>query len=272
MRPLLPSPARLLLAAVLAAPVAWAQDDPGANEQAEAPTPGSDEQQAATEDLAEDSPQPAPEDEGEPGDEERALDGFEPLQDEPEPEGPYQQRLTPFGAVALGFSLPLDELDPGGQAQLSLGAQLPWLGGRLLPCAELGFSSATSSGRLEDERLPDGEAYSWDLAVRQLELGGGLRLRLLRGDAVLSPEFVVAAHAVRAHTVLEGRVGSTSAQPVHELSWQPGWRVTGGVTVAAGTSAVLIDLGYRSVPLDGVIAGETSLRGLVVGLGWRRTP
>jgi hypothetical protein len=221
--------------------------------------------------LAQDEPGDE-EEEGEVSDDERQLEAFELPGESPEPDGPYHQALRPFAALALGANLPLDELELGAQARLALGAQLPILGGRLLPSLELGGATASGSGSLSDERLPDGDTYRWGLMVRQLELGGGLRLRAMRGDAQLSPELSFAAHAVRVHSVLSGAIGAAQAQPVHELGWAPGWRAAGGVSVEVGPGALLIELGYRSVPLEGVIAGDTSLRGLVAGLGYRGTP
>ncbi len=217
--------------------------------------------------------EPAQDEEEEHNDtEERELDSFEPLAEQAEPQGPYHHPLSPFASLSASACLPITDLDIGAHGGLAVGAWLPWIGGRLLPAAELGFASAGSSGRIEDERLPDGEAYTWDLALRQLELGGSLRMRALRGDARLGPELTVAAHAVRVHHLLEGRIGSSATEPIHELGWHPGWRATAGVAIDLGAGWLTIDLGYRSVPLSSVIAGDTSLEGLVAGLGFRGTP
>ncbi len=213
---------------------------------------------------AEDSEE-APEDDQE-------LEDFQPIADEPEPEGPYRHSLTPFAGLQASACLPLSELDMGLHGRLSAGAWLPWLGGRLLPVVELGFATVGSSGLVEDERLPDGEPYRWELTMRQLELGGGLHLRALRADAPFSPELGVAAHGVRVHSSMTGAIGGADTQPVHELSWRLGWRATGGMAVALGPGALTVELGYRAVPMDGVLSGETSLSGLVAGLGYRGFP
>ncbi len=295
-----PLPLTLLLYASLAAGSVWAQDAEDAEDTEASEADGSELGLTITKppqslgEAAGDEPelglpvtlppgavpprQPVDEDlhedldgDGEPEEDERALDGFEPIGDEVEPEGPYHQPLRGWIAGELAACLPFGELDPGARAGLGLGLQLPWLGGRLLPGVELGYTGASSTGSLNDERLPEGSPYTWDLSLRQIEAGGGLRVRAMRGDARISPELGFSAQAVRLHSVLEGSIGGSSADPVHELRWRPGWRAHAGVAVTLGPGDLLVDFGYRSVPTDGVLTGTAGMESLVVGLGFRGT-
>ncbi len=227
---------------------------------------------ALADDPAEGGDPQGDEAEEEGADEERELEAFEPIEEEVEPEGPYEARFAPFAAAALGASLPLDELSPGGHGLVSFGAQLPWLGERLLPFLELGATTTSGSGSVEDERLPDGEAYHWEMGLRQLELGGGLRLGLLRGDASFRPELAAVVHAARVGTVLDGRVGATPTSTIHETRWTPSWRATAGIAARVGPGAITVDLGYRALELDGVMSGPVRLHGPVALIGYRRLP
>jgi hypothetical protein len=212
--------------------------------------------------------EPEGEDE-EPSADERELEDFESPLQRAEPEGPSRQPTAPFAALQANACLPLSEIELGAHGSLALGIQLPWLQGRLLPALELGAARVTSEGRIEDERLPAGQAYAWELGLRQLEMGGGLRVRALAGPVRVSPELELAVHAVRVHSVLTGSIGAESTQTIHELSWQRGWRSSAGIAAELGPGWLLLQLGYRHLPLEGVIAGQAGLDGLVAGVGFR---
>jgi hypothetical protein len=211
---------------------------------------------------------PGPEEE-EPSDEERELDDVEPVPHHRNTEGPYRHRTAPFAALNASACLPVSELQLGAHGSLTAGVQLPWFEGRLLPGLELGAARVSDAGRIEDERLPDGEAYAWELGLRQLELGGGLRVRVFPGDARISPELELAAHAVRVHSVLHGSIGADATRPVHELSWRPGWRGAAGLAAELGPGWLLLQLGYRGLGLEGVIAGQSRIDSLLAGVGYR---
>ncbi|MFH1465324.1 MAG: hypothetical protein ABIO70_13135 [Pseudomonadota bacterium] len=241
-----------LLAAALAVPTpGWAQEDEG----------GAGQGQGAGQDDPTGEEEP-------PGADEQDLPGFEPP-----PPAPVAviapATVAPLAALRVCASLPLGELGPGGWVGLDFGIRPPWLGGRLLPAAEVTFTRAAADGRASDDALAPEAPLDWALRLDQLGLGGGLRLRLLRHDAPFSPELGGGAAAVLALAHLEGRQQGEALVPLREVGWSLGWHASAGMAIAVGPGHLLVEAGLSSVALDGVLTGNLTSRAVLAGLGYR---
>lgn len=173
--------------------------------------------------------------------------------------GGFGQVTSPFGAsfvgeLELGYTLPLPE-PVGRDFQLFLSGQYS------------GPSSSESS--LTDPRLPGDGTWSYDVTLHQAILTFGVLYRIPVPLDWLRP---YAAAGGRLSMSLAQVTGNSADMPFgdsEETATDFGGYGALGADFFVGPGAVLVELQFGYVPVDGTILENTNSGALNVGLGYR---
>lgn len=169
---------------------------------------------------------------------------------------------------AVGLALPMGHPGVGSSATLGLGAQLPWLGGRLLPGVQVGGSAWGVNDTLVDGLA---EPYDWHLSVRRFTVAPLLRARL-RPAGRLGPEL---GAAVEFHRGVVESAGERGGAPLgaswEQASWA-GWMAEAALAGALGPGEGRLSLAWHGERLAAAATGDVYVGTLVFALGYRVRP
>ncbi len=176
-------------------------------------------------------------------------------------------------AVEAGLAVGLDETGFSGAGEIELGYLLPLpdpVGRDLEVFFATRYANPTASGKVEpDPRLPgDGVPY-YSIDQQQLQLGGGVRYRILVPVDLVRPHVSLGLRAWLLHTETTGDAGGEPFGKTVEEDTAVGPEVSAGVDLFLGPGAVTIELQYTYAGIDQVVLQDTFVSALDVDLGYR---
>lgn len=131
------------------------------------------------------------------------------------------------------------------------------------------WTAPGASGSGTDARI-DGAAYDWSLVQTEVQVGGGLTVRLTKKDAPVHPELSAAPQVVWMRTRADGTASEGGPFGTTRETWVT-WGVLGavGVGVDLGPGRLLLRGEATYSPLAGLITGDTDALILAPTLGYR---
>jgi hypothetical protein len=187
--------------------------------------------------------------------------------DKPRPEE-HDDALIAIG-LHLGPALPVGPLELALLPRAEVGVMPLAAHESLTVFVTAAWTAPGASGSGTDARI-DGSSYDWSLVQTEVQVGGGLTVRLTKKDAPVHPEISAAPQVVWMHTRADGTAAEGGAFGTTRETWVT-WGVLGalGLGVDVGPGRLLVRGEATYSPLVGRITGDADALILAPTLGYR---
>lgn len=181
----------------------------------------------------------------------------------PEPTAAAAEIPTVVLGLGAGVYIPTSSLGVNFLLGVDGAYQLPFLGGRFGVGAGLAYSQPTTSGAIEDDRVPGGNA-EYDSTMRELVLDVLLSFRLFGWDSVWSPH----AGLGPVFYFLDHKVSSLGVEQ-NETSTQVGFLATLGVDYFIWRGALVGEVRIPFALVGQRTTGDSNVGAVSVVFGYR---
>ena len=183
-----------------------------------------------------------------------------------QPVATWDPAFRPYLAAGLGLALPLGALGLSPTASLELGAELPWLGGRLLPALGVSGLMPAVQGTVTDANAT---SLDWRFQERQVAVQPALRVRLAPPAGRLQAELKAGGGlALGVNTMAVGDPAAPLSLVSEDLR---SWAAHAGAAAGGRVRRALVlgEVYWTGHRLDSSLAGTAFPSHLVVAVGVR---
>jgi hypothetical protein len=183
----------------------------------------------------------------------------------PEPQPPPEPVDPPMLVLGLGAGVYIPTSALGANVLVGIDAayQLPWFGGRFGVGAGLAYSQPTTSGTMEDDRVPRG-FYDYDSVMRELVLDILFTFRVFDWGSSWSPHAGIGPVIYfLSHEV------SALGHDQTETSTQAGFLFTAGIDYRLGPGALVGEVRVPFALVGQRTTGESNVGAVSIVLGYR---
>jgi hypothetical protein len=209
--------------------------------------------------------EPAPEPEPEPAPEAGAPVSSGDIEEAPPPVQVSEEKRPPTVLLGLGAGayIPTSDLGVSFLVGLDLAYQLPWLHGKLGVGGGMAYSQPTTSGTIEDSRVPGGQA-DYDSTMRELVLDLQLTYRIFCWDSIWSPHAGIGP----VFYLLQHKVNSLEHEQ-DETSTQVGVLLTLGADYYLWHGALVGEVRIPFAMVDQKTTGDSNVGAVSIVVGYR---